>query len=147
MAHEKIVIGSDHAGLSLKNAVKKYLYGLDKNVEDLGTHSEAAVDYPDIAHYLASKIEKGEASRGILICGTGVGMCMAANRHSGVRAAVVVDALSARMSRAHNDSNVLCLGGRVVTPAVAEELVKIWLDTPFEAGRHSNRIKKLDIKS
>lgn len=142
MLADKILIASDHAGLPLKNSLKKFLYSLDKPIEDLGVHTEESVDYPDIAHYLAKKIEKGEAPRGILVCGTGVGVSMVANRHPGVRAAVVTDAFSAKMSRAHNDSNVLCLGARVVTPYVAEELLRIWLETPFEGGRHAARIRK-----
>lgn len=141
---DKILIASDHAGIQLKNAIKKWLYALGRNVEDLGVNSPESVDYPDQAHYLATKIEKGEATRGILVCGTGVGMCMAANRHPGVRAAVVSDIFSAKMSRSHNDANVLCLGERVITPSMAEELVKAWLETPFEGGRHTARIKKID---
>jgi ribose 5-phosphate isomerase B len=143
MVADKILMASDHAGLALKNALKKFLYGLDKPVEDLGVHTEDSVDYPDLAHYLAKKIEKGDAARGILVCGTGVGMCMAANRHPGVRAAVLTDIYSAKMSRSHNDSNVLCLGARVVTVELAQELLKVWLDTPFEGGRHSARVKKI----
>lgn len=140
---DKILLASDHAGLPLKNAIKNFLYSLGKPIEDLGVHTEDSVDYPDQAHYLATKIEKGEAARGILVCGTGVGMCMAANRHPGIRAAVVTDLFSAKMSRAHNDSNVLCLGARVLTPMMAEELIKAWLETPFEGGRHLARIKKI----
>ncbi len=145
MGSEKVLLASDHGGFQLKNAIKKFLYTLNLPVEDLGTHGEEPiVDYPDLAHHLADKIEKGEASRGILCCGTGIGMSMAANRHPHIRAAVVTDAYSARMSRIHNDSNVLCLGGRVVTPQIAEDLIKIWLDTPFEGGRHSIRIQKIE---
>lgn len=141
---EKIYLASDHAGLTLKNAIKKTLYAEGRLIEDLGTNSKDSVDYPDLAHYLAKKLSKGEATRGILVCGTGIGMSIAANRHPGVRAAVVSDVFSARMSRLHNDANVLCLGERVVTPEIADEIVKTWLDTAFEGGRHQKRIKKIE---
>ena len=113
-------------------------------MEDLGTHSEDSVDYPDYGHEVAKKISDGTSKKAILICGTGIGMSITANRYPGVRAALVNDVYSAKMSRLHNDANVLVIGGRVVGDALVEEIVSAWLDTDFEGGRHTRRIDKID---
>ncbi len=141
---EKIAIASDHAGLSLKTEVIQLLSRKGLEVEDLGTNSADSVDYPDFGHIVAQRIVSGTNSRAILICGTGIGMSITANRYQGVRAALCNDSYSARMSRMHNDSNVLVIGGRVVGPALAEEIVSVWLDTAFEGGRHAKRLQKID---
>lgn len=113
-------------------------------MEDLGTNSSASVDYPDFGQLVAEQIVSGKCKRAILICGTGIGMSITANRYMGVRAALCNDGYTARMSRLHNDSNVLVIGGRVVGPAMAEEIVSVWLDTAFEGGRHAKRLDKID---
>ncbi|MBE6642652.1 MAG: ribose 5-phosphate isomerase B [Clostridia bacterium] len=135
-----IVIASDHAGYSLKEQVKKYLEG--KNIEyvDLGTNSGESVDYPEFAHKLCVEIQEGRAEKGILVCGTGIGMSMVANKHSGIRAACVSDTFSARATRMHNDANVLCFGERVVGAGLASELVEAFLTTEYEGGRHQRRV-------
>ena len=135
-----IVIASDHAGYSLKEQVKKYLEG--KNIEyvDLGTNSAESVDYPEFAHKLCVEIQEGRAEKGILVCGTGIGMSMVANKHSGIRAACVSDTFSARATRMHNDANVLCFGERVVGAGLAGELVEAFLTTEYEGGRHQRRV-------
>ncbi len=139
-----ILIASDHAGFALKHHVIKFLTGLGHEVRDLGVDSERSVDYPDFAHRLALAVSAGEAERGILICGTGLGMSMAANRHPGIRAALCHDAYTAEMARRHNDANVLCMGGRTTGPAVAEQMTAIFLATPFEGGRHQRRVGKIE---
>lgn len=138
-----IAIASDHAGLALKEHIKQQadLWGV--TFEDLGTHSSESTDYPDYAHALAEAILSGRAQRGILVCGTGLGMSMAANRHAGIRAAVCSESYSARLTRQHNDANVLCLGARVIGPGVAEDVVGAFLTTAFEGGRHSRRVDKI----
>lgn len=140
---EAIVIGSDHAGYALKEFIKAYLTDLHLAVEDCGANSEASVDYSDIGLEVAQKVAAG-TGRGILICGTGIGMSMAANRIKNVRAALCNDIFSAAMSRRHNDANVLVMGGRVIGTELAKEIVRVWLETPFEGGRHQRRIDKLD---
>jgi ribose 5-phosphate isomerase B len=140
---EAIVIGSDHAGYALKEFIKAYLTDLHLTVEDCGANSEASVDYSDIGLQVAQKIAAGNG-RGILICGTGIGMSMAANRINNVRAALCNDIFSAVMSRRHNDANILVMGGRVIGTELAKEIVRVWLETPFEGGRHQRRIDKLD---
>mgnify|MGYP001190342136 FL=1 len=140
----KIAIGSDHGGYHLKEAIKKVVLELGHEVDDFGCHGAESVDYPDYARPVAQKVATGEYDRGILICGTGIGMSIAANKVAGIRCALVHDPYSAKMTRLHNDSNVLALGERVIGPALAEEIVKIWLDTPFEGGRHTRRLQKLD---
>ncbi len=136
----RIAIGSDHAGYRLKEAlVRGVLSGHE--VLDLGTHSEESTDYPRYAFAVARAVARGEAEYGILICGTGIGMAMAASRVPGIRAATCANAYMARMARAHNDANVLCLGGRVVGVGLAEEIVRVFLSTPFEGGRHARRLK------
>ncbi len=139
-----ILIASDHAGFALKQHLASFLASLGHEVKDLGVEAERSVDYPDFAHRLASAISAGEAERGILICGTGIGMSMAANRHPGVRAALCHDAYTAEMARRHNNANVLCMGGRTTGPAVAEQMTALFLATPFEGGRHQRRVGKIE---
>jgi ribose 5-phosphate isomerase B len=141
----RLAIASDHGGFELKQRLLAWLAGRDGlAVTDLGTHGEAAVDYPDLAHALAEAVARGDFDRGILVCGTGIGMSMAANRHRGIRAALCTDPYMARMSREHNDANVLCLGGRVVGRSLAEEVVRAFLDGDFAEERHALRLAKLD---
>ena len=125
----------------MKNSIKKELFALGYDVLDVGTNNTESVDYPDYANALADKIKSGHAKTGILICGTGIGISIAANRHAHIRAALVHDALSARLTRQHNDANVLCLGARVVGPGLIQEIVKTWMTTEFAAGRHQARIQ------
>ncbi|MBE3597029.1 MAG: ribose 5-phosphate isomerase B [Hydrogenibacillus sp.] len=140
----RVAIGADHGGYALKETIKAFLTEtLGHEVIDVGTHSEASVDYPDYAFPVAEMVARGEADRGVLICGTGIGMAIAANKVSGVRAALVHDLFSAKATRAHNDSNVLTMGGRVIGPDVAKEIVRVWLETPFDGGRHARRIDKI----
>ena len=128
----------------MKQVILKLLADKGFDVDDLGAHSADSVDYPDYGHEVAKKISDGTVKRAILICGTGIGMSITANRYPGVRAALANDAYSARMSRLHNDANVLVIGGRVVGEALAEEIVTTWLDTDFEGGRHTRRLNKID---
>lgn len=141
---ETIVIGSDHAAFRLKELLKAQVAALGYTVEDLGTHSEASVDYPAIGRRVAGLISTGRYRRGILLCGTGIGMSMVANRFPRVRAALCNDLFAAAMSRRHNDANLLVMGGRVVGDTLAEEIVKAWLATPFEGGRHQRRLDQLE---
>lgn len=137
-----IAIGSDHAGYELKEFIKQQLSNLGYEAEDFGTHGTESVDYPDYGMQVARAIDSGDYDRGILICGTGLGMSMVANRHSGVRAALCHDPFSAMMSRKHNDANILVLGGRVIGTELARQIVKTWMETPFEGGRHQERLEK-----
>ena len=139
-----MVIGCDHAAYQLKEIIKAHLQDNGIAVEDVGAHSEDSVDYPDYGTKVASQVSSGQYSRGILLCGTGLGMSMVANKFSNVRAALCSEPFSARMSREHNDANVLVLGGRVLGDIMALELVDIWLKTPFEGGRHKNRVDKVN---
>lgn len=140
-----IIIGSDHAGYDLKEACKSHLdQAGGHRVVDIGTFGRESCDYPRIAHQLAEAVAKGEFERGILVCGTGMGMAMAANRHRGVRAALCLDLFSARMCRLHNDANVLTLGGRVLGVGLALEILDLFLKTPFEGGRHQARIAQIE---
>ncbi|HZJ70477.1 MAG TPA: ribose 5-phosphate isomerase B [Planctomycetota bacterium] len=139
----KIAVGSDHAGYELKQRLAQALQRQGHDVLDLGTHGTQSVDYPDFAGAVAGAVAGGRAERGLLVCGTGIGMSIRANREPGVRAAKCNDPLEARMARAHNDANVLCLGARVLDPSVAEELLSLFLSTPFEGGRHATRVAKL----
>ena len=141
---DPIVIGSDHAGFELKEKVKKALERLGVPYEDVGTRSADPVDYPDYAHRVAEAVENGRYTRGIVVCGTGIGVSMAANRHPGVRAAVAYDEETARLSREHNDANVLALGGRSLDHGLAERILEIWLKTPFTGGRHAHRVAKIE---
>ncbi|MDA8353755.1 MAG: ribose 5-phosphate isomerase B [Firmicutes bacterium] len=139
----KIIIGSDHGGLQLKESIKEVLDELKMEVEDVGCDCADSVDYPDYALPVAERVAAGEFDRGILICGTGIGMSIAANKVSGCRCAVVSDEYSARMSREHNDANVLALGERVMGPGLAEAIVRTWLSTEFAGGRHQQRVDKI----
>lgn len=144
MAQTHIGIGSDHAGFRLKESVKRWLLEHAYPVLDLGTSSEEACDYPDYAIALAEAMAAGEVEQGILICGTGVGMSIVANKFPHLRAAVCHDPTTARFSRAHNDANVLTLGSRITGEMVALDIVNAWLHTPFEGGRHSRRLAKIE---
>jgi ribose 5-phosphate isomerase B len=139
-----LLLASDHAGFALKEHLKKVLEAKGVAVRDLGPASADPVDYPDYAHRLGDAISAGEAERGLLVCGSGQGMAMAANRHRGVRAALASDVETARLAREHNDANVLALGGRVVSTAQAEAILGTWLETPFAGGRHAGRVAKID---
>jgi ribose 5-phosphate isomerase B len=140
----KVIIGSDHAGFSLKLQVKTLLEKMGHTVEDAGCHNEDSVDYPVYGKAVATGVAKGEAARGILICGSGLGMSMIANRFTGVRAALCNDLFSAVLSRQHNDANLLVMGGRLIGSDLAGEIVKAWLETEFDGGRHERRIAQLD---
>lgn len=139
----KVAIGADHAGFAVKEELKELVRALGHAVLDKGTSSDASTDYPDYAADVARAVAKGEAERGVLICGTGVGMCIAANKVPGVRAALVHDERTAELSRQHNDANVFCAGARVLPPPQIAEILKVWLATPFEGGRHQRRIDKI----
>lgn len=140
----RIAIGADHAGFHLKAHLGARLAAAGHVVQDFGTLSEASVDYPDYAALVARAVANGEAERGILVCGSGIGMAIAANRFRGVRAAACVDLFSARLSRQHNDANVLTLGSRIVALPLAEAIADLFLATAFEGGRHGPRVAKLD---
>lgn len=142
-AKETIAIASDHAGFDLKTELKQHLVALGFEPLDLGTHSLSSVDYPDFADRVAVAIKDGKAARGVLVCGTGIGIAMAANRHRHLRAAVVHDATTARLTRQHNNANVLCMGARITGADVAKDCLKVFLTTDFEGGRHENRVAKL----
>ena len=139
-----IIIGSDHAAFGLKEKIKDLLVNLGFRVKDAGTDSEASVNYVEYGKKVAGAVSKGEYPKGILLCGTGLGMSYVANRFKGVRAALCSDVFSAQMSRQHNDANVLVLGGRIVGDVLAFELVKTWLNTEFDGGRHLERIQSID---
>jgi ribose 5-phosphate isomerase B len=141
---DPVILGSDHAGFELKERLKKTLDRLGVPWEDVGAHSIDSVDYPDFAHPVAEAVASGRFARGLVLCGTGLGVSMAANRHPGVRAAVAYDEKTARLSRAHNDANVLALGGRSLDPALAERILEIFLTTPFAGGRHARRVAKIE---
>ncbi|MGE0653780.1 MAG: ribose 5-phosphate isomerase B [Alphaproteobacteria bacterium] len=143
MPAETIVIAADHGGVELKALLVADLRARGFDVLDLGTDSTASVDYPDYAQALATAIVDGRVRRGVLICGSGIGMSIAANRFPEIRAAVVHDHLSARLSRQHNDANVLCMGGRLIGPEVARDCLGVFLDTAFEGGRHGRRVAKM----
>jgi ribose 5-phosphate isomerase B len=139
-----LLIAADHAGFELKEKLKAHLRSLGVAFEDLGTRSADSVDYPDYARKVAAAIARGEAERGVLVCGSGQGMAMTANRFRGVRAALPFDEQTARLSREHNDANVLALGGRVLPAEAALRILDVWLETPFAGGRHAGRVKKID---
>ncbi|NLG93530.1 MAG: ribose 5-phosphate isomerase B [Clostridiales bacterium] len=138
-----IALGADHGGLQLKEAIKKYLENENIEYKDFGTFDEASVDYAPIAAKVAHCIINGEAERGILCCGTGIGMSIAANKVKGIRASVCSDAYCTEMTRRHNNANILCLGGRVIDEAKAVELARIFLQTEFEGGRHQRRLDEI----
>ncbi len=140
----KIAIGADHGGYDLKEEIKRLLQEEGHQVEDFGCDSPESVDYPNYGKQVAQAVAEGRFDRGILICGTGIGMSITANRFRGIRAALCHELFTARMSRAHNDANILCLGARVIGPGLAREMVKVWLETPFDGGRHERRICMID---
>jgi len=137
----KVAIGSDHGGFLMKEVIKEQLEELGYQVDDVGCYSSESVDYPDLAEQVCRKVINGEAERGILVCGTGIGMSMAANRHRTIRAALCHDQFTAAMSREHNDANVLCLGERVIGIGVAKEIVRTWMTVEFGGDRHLRRIQ------
>jgi ribose 5-phosphate isomerase B len=139
----KVAIAADHGGVRLKNEIKQWLETQGFEVEDFGCSCEDSVDYPDYALPVAEKVAAGEFDRGILICGTGVGMSIAANKVAGIRCALVHDSFTAKATREHNDTNVLAMGERVIGPGVALDIVKIWLETEFQGGRHARRVEKV----
>jgi ribose 5-phosphate isomerase B len=144
----RIAIGADHAGFRLKQHVVEYLQRLGHEVDDRGTHNEEPVDYPGICADVGREVAAGRADRGIVLGGSGQGEQIAANKVRGVRAALCNDLYTARMSREHNDANVLSMGGRIVGTGLADEIVKLWLETPFEGGRHQRRIQQItDIEN
>jgi len=139
----KVAIGSDHAGVDLRKEIIAMIEELGMEVEDVGCECDTSVDYPDYAIPVAEKVANGEADRGILICGTGIGMSIAANKVKGIRCALVHDLFSAKATRQHNDSNVLAMGERVIGPGLALEIAKVWLTTEYEGGRHGRRVGKI----
>ena len=138
-----IVVGSDHGGLSLKSALKSYLNRRGVEITDAGTDNGDSVDYPDFGQKVAEMVASGKAESGILVCGTGIGMSIAANKVPGIRAALVTDVFMARMAKEHNNANILVLGGRVLDEQIACDLVGAWLDASFEGGRHQGRLNKI----
>ena len=140
----KVAIGVDHAGFPYKKEIETALRAFGATVVDLGTSSDASCDYPDFAEKVARAVASGEAERGVLICGTGIGMAIAANKVPGIRAAVVTDEKTAELSRRHNDANVFCAGARVLPVLKIAEALKVWLQAPFEGGRHQKRIEKIE---
>ena len=143
---EKILIASDHAGFELKEKLERALNALGYEVEDLGTDSTESTDYADYAHPLAQRVSDGEVKRGVLLCGTGLGMSYTANRHPHVRAAVAWNPEIAKLAREHNDANILVVPARFVSEQLGIDILKTWLDTPFEGGRHSRRVEKIEPK-
>lgn len=141
-----VALACDHGGLELKNALKAYLVNAGRKVVDLGTNDGASVDYPDYAAAMAAALADGRASCGVLVCGTGIGISIAANRYLHVRAALIHDAFGARLSRQHNDANVIVFGGRTTGEEVAKDCLRVFLETPFEGGRHARRVAKLGPK-
>ena len=142
-AQPRIVVGSDHAGFRAKEAIKLFLSGAGYSVEDLGTHSEESVDYPDFARAVAERVAGGAGMLGVLVCGTGIGVSIAANKVAGIRAALAHDSLTARRAREHNDANVLALGGKVVGEDEALAIVQEFLAAKFAGGRHQRRVDKI----
>lgn len=140
----EVALGCDHGGYILKDPIKNYLASQGLSCRDLGTNSEDSVDYPIYGLKVAQLISSGECQRGILLCGSGIGMSIVANRLPGIRAALCHDLYTARLSRQHNDANILVLGARVIGPGLALEIVQTWLETPFEGGRHKRRIDLID---
>ncbi|MCT4780333.1 MULTISPECIES: ribose 5-phosphate isomerase B [Exiguobacterium] len=139
----KVAIGADHGGFKLKAELTELLQELGMDYTDFGTYSSDSIDYPDVAIPVAEAVANGEFDRGILICGTGIGIGIAANKVKGIRAALVHDTFSAKATRQHNNSNILTMGERVIGPGLARDIAKIWLETEFEGGRHENRVCKI----
>jgi len=142
--HQRIIIGCDHAAYKLKETLKSAMTSRGIDVTDVGTHNEMSMDYPETGKLVAQKVSSGEFERGILICGTGLGMSMVANKYPHVRAALCNDLFSAAMSRRHNNANILVMGGRVIGDILALEILQAWLDTPFDGGRHQRRLDMFD---
>ena len=140
----QIGLACDHGGFELKEELKALLKSLNVGAVDLGAFSETSVDYPDFGILVAEKVSRGELERGILICGTGIGMSIVANKFPGVRAALANELFSARCSREHNDANILVIGGRIVGKELAKEIVRVWLETSFAGGRHKRRLEKIE---
>lgn len=141
----KVAIASDHGGMAIRKEIINLLEEMGIGYEDLGCECSSSVDYPDYAIPVAEKVANGEADRGILICGTGIGMSIAANKVMGIRCALVHDLFTAKVTREHNDSNVLAMGERVIGPGVAREIARIWLTTEFEGDRHAKRVNKIKL--
>ncbi|MFZ7119686.1 MAG: ribose 5-phosphate isomerase B [Eubacteriaceae bacterium] len=139
----KIALGADHGGFNLKEVIKKHLEGKDYQVVDYGTFNTESIDYPDIGEKVALAVKNGEADKGIITCGTGLGISITANKIPGIRAALVSETFSAEMSRAHNNANILALGGRVTGPDLALQIVDVWLKTDFLGDRHERRVNKI----
>ena len=139
----RIAIGTDHRGFSIRSKVIELVERLGHEVEDLGTFTGDAVDYPDIASAVSRKVSRGEVDRGILVCGTGLGMCIAANKFPGVRAAPCHDDLTAEASRRYNDANILCFSANLLGERLIDRMIELWLSTPFEGGRHARRVEKI----
>jgi len=140
-----IGIGSDHGGFELKGYIIEYLKEKGYEIKDYGTYSEDSIDYPDCAAPVCKAVQSGEIEKGILICGTGIGISIAANKYKGIRAALCADVYSAKMSRQHNNAQILCLGGRVTGRELAYMIVDTWLTTEFEGGRHEKRVEKIHL--
>ncbi len=141
----KVAIGSDHAGFEMKERVQRWLSGAGHEVIDVGVFNTDRADYPDLGHQVAKQVSDGAVERGVLVCGSGIGVCMVANKHAGVRAANCTLEFQAEMSRRHNDANVLCLGERVVGVDLAENIVRVFFTTEFDGGRHEGRVGKIDL--
>lgn len=139
-----IALGADHGGFQIKEAIKKYLEEQNIAYNDFGTNSEESVDYAPIAAKVAHSVEQGKAEQGILCCGTGIGMSIAANKVKGIRASVCTNEFCAEMTRRHNNANILCMGGRVIDKEMAVKLAKIFLETPFDGGRHARRVEQIE---
>ncbi|WP_010099450.1 ribose 5-phosphate isomerase B [Ornithinibacillus scapharcae] len=139
----KVIISGDHAGMTIRNEVKSLLEEMGIEYEDVGCSCETSVDYPDYALPAAERVAKGEFDRGILVCGTGIGMSIAANKVKGIRCALLSDVYSAKLTRMHNDTNMIAMGERVLGPGLAREIAKAWLETDFEGGRHEKRLDKI----
>ncbi len=139
----KVALGADHGGFLLKSSILGVLLEMGIGIEDFGCSSSESVDYPDFAEKVSLGVSEGRFERGILICGTGIGMSMAANKFPGVRAALCHNVYTARLSREHNDANILVMGERVIGSGLAKEMVRVWLETPFDGGRHARRVNKI----
>jgi ribose 5-phosphate isomerase B len=146
-AETPIAIGADHGGEALKQQLVAVLRAAGHTVTDMGTHGSASVDYPDFAHPVCAAVEAGEARFGVLVCGSGIGMCISANRHAGIRAAVLHHSTDARLTRAHNNANVACFGARLTGVELAEEALRVFLTTEYEGGRHDRRLGKITPKA
>lgn len=138
-----IAVCSDHGGFELKEKIKAFIEGMGHTVKDFGCFSDSSVDYPDFAFPMAEAVARGEYDRGVAICGTGIGVSICCNKVRGIRCALCGDPLSAELTRRHNDSNVLAMGGRIIGPETAKAITRVWLETPFEGGRHEGRINKI----